>query len=58
MSNVTGLWIRGEYISGAPETEGLDNVYLTSAAVPIPGAFWLLGSGLLGLAGLKRKFKR
>jgi len=24
-------------------------------AVPIPGAVWLLGSGLLGLAGLKRK---
>jgi hypothetical protein len=25
--------------------------------VPIPGAVWLLGSGLLGLAGLRRKFK-
>ena len=25
------------------------------AAVPIPGALWLLGSGLLGLIGLKRK---
>lgn len=23
---------------------------------PIPGAVWLLGSGLLGLIGLKRKF--
>jgi hypothetical protein len=27
-----------------------------SAPVPIPGALWLLGSGLLGLIGLKRKF--
>jgi fibronectin-binding autotransporter adhesin len=27
-------------------------------AAPIPGAVWLLGSGLLGLAGLRRKFKR
>ena len=26
-------------------------------AVPIPGPVWLLGSGLLGLTGLRRKFK-
>ena len=25
-------------------------------AVPIPGALWLLGSGLIGLAGLRKKF--
>lgn len=25
------------------------------SAVPVPGALWLLGSGLLGLAGIKRK---
>jgi hypothetical protein len=29
-----------------------------TATVPIPGAVWLLGSGLVGLAGLRRKFKR
>ena len=26
--------------------------------VPVPGALWLLGSGLIGLAGIRRKFKR
>ncbi|OPX81634.1 MAG: hypothetical protein A4E43_00627 [Methanosaeta sp. PtaB.Bin005] len=32
----------------------MDN--FTYEAVPIPSAVWLLGSGLLGLLGLKRKF--
>ncbi len=27
-------------------------------AVPIPSAIWLLGSGLFGLVGIKRKFKK
>jgi len=26
--------------------------------IPIPAAIWLLGSGLLGLAGLNRKCKQ
>jgi hypothetical protein len=33
----------------------LDDVSMNP--VPIPGAIWLLGSGLLGLVGLKRKFQ-
>jgi hypothetical protein len=33
---------------------GFDNI---SSAVPIPGAVWLLGSGLIGIVGIRRKFK-
>ena len=33
-------------------------VSYTPAPVPIPAAVWLLGSGLIGLVGLRRKFRR
>ena len=38
----------------------LDDVSMNpvSTAVPIPGAIWLLGSGMLGLVALKRRFQR
>jgi hypothetical protein len=48
----------------APETSvctstnivtGLDNYNLTLTVVPLPAAGWLLGSGLLGLAVLRRR---
>jgi fibro-slime domain-containing protein len=32
------------------------SIELNTNPVPIPGAVWLLGSGLVGLIGLKRKF--
>jgi hypothetical protein len=31
--------------------------YPTVTPIPIPGAIWLLGSGLLGMIGLRRRFK-
>jgi hypothetical protein len=34
----------------------LDN-FTTSAPVPIPGAVWLLGSGLFGLVAIRRRMK-
>jgi hypothetical protein len=44
LSNVTELQIRGEFIDGS-EVEGLDNVRLSTAAVPGP----IVGAGLPGL---------
>jgi hypothetical protein len=32
------------------------NADLTVAPVPVPGAVWLLGSGLLGLLGIRRRY--
>jgi hypothetical protein len=48
LSNVTELQIRGEFIVGAEE-EGLDNVELTTSAVPEPSTWAMM---LLGFAGL------
>jgi hypothetical protein len=31
---------------------------LITTTVPIPGAAWLLGSGLIGIVGVRRKFKK
>ena len=34
-----------------------DNLSTETSAVPVPAAFWLLGSGLLGLIGFRKKIK-
>ena len=33
-------------------------IYGAVSHAPIPGAVWLLGSGILGLAGIRRKFRK
>jgi len=38
-----------------PEFTGDYSASLTPSAVPIPGALWLLGSGLVGMVGVRRK---
>ena len=36
-------------------TGDVDVIYGRECNVPIPGAIWLLGSGLLGLVGIRRR---
>jgi hypothetical protein len=53
--NFDGLNLGIQLSSNEVQTN-FDDVRLN--AVPIPGAVWLLGSGLLGLIGFRRKFKK
>lgn len=31
---------------------------LKISTIPIPGAFWIFGSGLIGIVGIRRRFKK
>ena len=44
------------YVQNSPsDTIGFNSTITSLNAVPIPGAVWLLGSGLIGLVGLRKK---
>lgn len=47
VGGVTGVNLTGTQVNDAGRL----------AVVPLPGAVWLFGSGILGLVGLRRKFK-
>jgi hypothetical protein len=51
------IWFEGGYYEDDEYTHGNANFIDAFGAnpVPIPGAVWLLGSGLLGLIGIRRK---
>ena len=51
-----GIFFGGSLASGTGDLL-VDN-FGTVAAVPIPGAVWLLGTGIIGLVGIRRKFKK
>ena len=48
-------WIQYIKVSGTPGYSGEIDAFSDIAPVPVPGAVWLLGSGLLSLIGLRRK---
>lgn len=71
--NYNDFWLAWGLASGVPygfmySVEGGGGVWsalridqfsiVDEAAVPIPGAVYLFGSGLIGLAGFRRKFKK
>ena len=44
--------------NAANNLAGNINFDFNVSPVPIPGAAWLLGSGLIGLVGIRKKFKK
>jgi hypothetical protein len=48
------------YVTNTVDCFGMDEFFINEDApppVPIPGAVWLLGTGLIGLVGFRKKFK-
>ena len=53
-----GEWIQYVRVDGPEGYMGGEiDAFADVSAVPIPGAIWLLGSGLVGLMGLRRSRK-
>jgi hypothetical protein len=51
------LYFANVFGTGGGEMDaGLFGLEITT--VPIPGSVWLLGSGLIGIVGIRRKFKK
>lgn len=46
------------YIIDNPHYDNVGGISLDVNAVPSPGAVWLLGSGLVGLVGLRKKLRK
>jgi hypothetical protein len=58
LSLLTGEQLFIEVKASGPGTVNVTNINSNASAVPIPAAVWLLGSGLIGLVGLRRRFQK
>jgi len=47
----------GDFLPWQPADYDL-SVFVTGNPVPVPAAVWLLGSGLIGIVGIRKKFKK
>jgi len=55
---VVTSWKFSRLSGGQNLSIGAINWTYSITVVPIPGAVWLLGSGLIGIVGIRRKFKK
>jgi alkaline phosphatase len=53
MYGLDSSWAAEKYI----DNTAIFSVMMEASPVPVPGAVWLFASGLLGLAGLRKKFQ-
>jgi hypothetical protein len=52
-------WSHSSTYSGyANGSATITDLTIELSAIPIPGAIWLLGTGLIGIVGIRRKFKK
>lgn len=49
-----GVWLGAVHVQNTPAGAG-GSAWVGAQPVPVPAAAWLLGSGLLGLVGIRRK---
>jgi hypothetical protein len=52
---LSGMFIFGFNDSGSGDGD-FDDLVFAGSQVPVPGAVWLLGSALVGMVGMRRKF--